>query len=260
MDTRLDKLIEKHRLTPYKDLIKEELYSCVAVTPERSDRLPVGASKMGGIPDLPRDWTTPEYHGRQLNFIAQINLKEIPAGIKARNHLPPFGLLYFFYYDHPDDVENMIWGKPHQKEGWRVLYHEGNEWHLQPRPLTSCTYPQCSLRFHEVVRLPDFYLGEDDQGVWDRTDDLLDEFNGLDVGEFHQMLGKPIEIQGEVFEECSEYTGVTAEEWTLLLQVDSDEENLGMMWGDVGILYFCIPTEALKKKQFDQAWCIMQCC
>jgi uncharacterized protein YwqG len=52
--------------------------------------------------------------------------------------------------------------------------------------------------------------------------------------------------------------GAGAADWRLLLQLDS-EEDAGMMWGDLGRLYFMIREEDLKTLSFNRAWMDMQC-
>jgi uncharacterized protein YwqG len=47
-------------------------------------------------------------------------------------------------------------------------------------------------------------------------------------------------------------------DWTLLLQIDSDD-RVGMMWGDVGMLYFWIRRQDLASRKFDKVWTILQC-
>ena len=49
-----------------------------------------------------------------------------------------------------------------------------------------------------------------------------------------------------------------AARWNLLLQVDSNED-IGMMWGDMGRLYLWITEEDLKACRFDRSWLILQC-
>ena len=49
-----------------------------------------------------------------------------------------------------------------------------------------------------------------------------------------------------------------ANEWQLVLQVDSDIEA-GMEWGDVGRLYLCARKEHLATRCFDRCWMVMQC-
>ena len=50
-----------------------------------------------------------------------------------------------------------------------------------------------------------------------------------------------------------------ASDWQLLLQIDSDEERLGWMWGDVGRVYFWIRRQDLASADFEGAWAVLQC-
>ncbi|MDZ7824267.1 MAG: YwqG family protein [Ahrensia sp.] len=49
----------------------------------------------------------------------------------------------------------------------------------------------------------------------------------------------------------------TSVEWTLLLQIASDDEN-NVMWGDSGSLYVWIRKTDLATKRFDRCWVILQ--
>ena len=49
-----------------------------------------------------------------------------------------------------------------------------------------------------------------------------------------------------------------ADDWGLLLQLDSDE-TAGFMWGDVGMLYYWIRKQDLAKNRFDRVWMAQQC-
>ena len=51
-----------------------------------------------------------------------------------------------------------------------------------------------------------------------------------------------------------------AVDWELLLQIDTDEEGPGWMWGDVGRLYFWLRSEDLVAQRFENAWLVLQCC
>jgi uncharacterized protein YwqG len=98
-------------------------------------------------------------------------------------------------------------------------------------------------------------------------------------GNINKMLGYADTIQGDMELECelvtnglycgdpSGYNDPRAKElepnavdWRLLLQVDSNEDENGMMWGDVGRLYFWIKEHHLLAKNFDKSWVILQCC
>jgi uncharacterized protein YwqG len=48
----------------------------------------------------------------------------------------------------------------------------------------------------------------------------------------------------------------TCEEWTLFLQLDSDES---LMWGDDGRLYFWIRRADLARRDFSRTWMTLQC-
>ena len=50
-----------------------------------------------------------------------------------------------------------------------------------------------------------------------------------------------------------------ASDWQLLFQIDSDEEQLGAMWGDVGRVYFWIRRQELKERDFSNVWLSLQC-
>jgi uncharacterized protein YwqG len=52
--------------------------------------------------------------------------------------------------------------------------------------------------------------------------------------------------------------GNRAVEWELLLQVDSAEAN-GMLWGDVGRLYFLIHRDDLQAQRFGKTWMVWDC-
>ena len=49
-----------------------------------------------------------------------------------------------------------------------------------------------------------------------------------------------------------------AADWSLLFQIDSDEDG-EMMWGDAGMLYFWIRREDAAQGKFDKTWVILQC-
>jgi uncharacterized protein YwqG len=112
----------------------------------------------------------------------------------------------------------------------------------------------------------------------DRYFNVMDALGGEDANAAcHQLLGHPSPIQGDMQLECQLVThgihlgraegfqdprraalepGATS--WQLLLQLDS-EEGAGMMWGDVGCLYYWIRDEDLERLQFDQVWTVLQC-
>jgi uncharacterized protein YwqG len=47
-------------------------------------------------------------------------------------------------------------------------------------------------------------------------------------------------------------------DWEMLLQIDSDD-NAKMMWGDVGRIFYWIPRNDLRARNFEATWMILQC-
>ena len=85
------------------------------------EKLPVGASKLFGAPDIfdGFEWPTIEVDGEEydLSFVGQINLAEATKFDKD-GILPKNGMLYFFY-----DLDEMP-HDPSDANACRVIYHE----------------------------------------------------------------------------------------------------------------------------------------
>jgi uncharacterized protein YwqG len=254
--------------------------------------LPVGSSHLGGLPDLPAATPWPTWQGRSLNFLAQLNLAELTA-FPAAAPLPPAGVLSFFY-----DALEQPWGyDPADRGRAVVLYHpEGTELAPRPQPadLTTDEYEAFAvvpLTFAPELTLPD--PREQDLGI--DEDELSEEQQEAywDVRHRHgdgtsRVLGHPDTIQGTMRDQCALVTqglntgsakalqanqqvlGISdaqvatweqqaLADWELLLQLDSYEDEAGMMWGDLGRLYFWIPRAALAARDFSQVWQVLQC-
>ncbi len=134
--------------------------------------VPCGASRLGGLPDLPRDidwpvraafepsrhappdwrWTMPDVAAwigtpQPLSFLAQVNLSDVAAQTGTETDLPPKGMLWFFF-----DLVYDGWGyDPTDAPGFRVLYAPDPA-SLAPRALPE-TIPALH-GFTEVALLP----------------------------------------------------------------------------------------------------------
>ncbi|MBK8092993.1 MAG: DUF1963 domain-containing protein [Verrucomicrobiaceae bacterium] len=131
------------------------------------------------------------------------------------------------------------------------------------------TYP--SIFTEEVARLN---LHSKQSDAW------IDQSSAIYMSHpHHQLGGWPDAVQSpEMDKECQlasngVYVGneegykcekaqklmAGAAEWSLLLQFDSDEE-LDIMWGDCGMVYFWVKREQAKLGDFSGAWLVFQCC
>jgi uncharacterized protein YwqG len=237
-------------------------------------------SRLGGLPVLPAKVPWPEWKGKPLAFLAQIDLAEVHRAIAS--FLPPDGRLYFFY-----DQDQGVWGfDPKDLGGWKVIYvpepaaplvehaaPAGMDKHslFEPKPVA----------FHRIEsppdagRLPKSSIMDDDDS--DTYCSLRDEvFAGMP---HHQMFGFPSAVQNDAMEEeCHLVTnGIylgdaeghkspaaarlreLPNDWKLLLQLDSDDDA-GWMWGDVGTLYFWVRESDARRGDFDKVWLVLQCC
>jgi uncharacterized protein YwqG len=281
----LDELIVAARQREFVDVeaISRLARGAVALRPSGPEDKRLSMSRLGGLPALPTAVPWPKRNGRSLSFIAQIELSSQPK-VAAQEGLPAEGLLLFFY-----DAEQSTWGfDPKDTGSFAVIYAPEStpatdvaEW---PDDLPEhAQYRACNLTSEETVALPpwDSVLVEDlglDREQLDAYQDVLEAASGEDAWSSRGLLGGyPDQIQGDMMVECALvaaglYCGDStayhdprlptfrkqARDWRLLLQVPS-AESAGMMWGDVGCLYYWIREDDLRARRFERAWMILQC-
>jgi len=253
-------------------------------TPMPEEEMPVGRSRIGGMPDLPPDAEWPTWNDQPLAFIAQIHLSDLPPH-EFLEVLPSQGVLSFLY-----SAQQETWGfAPQDKGSWRVL-------HLEEQGLQRRTPPpglpdegickSCGLDYVPSFTLPasesphidlDFSrVPRDEINQWIELKGAFEQL--VDDGRWlNRLLGHPDQMQNDMLRTAQLashglYCGRPdpeqaarerelepgAADWQLLLQVDSDP-NAGMMWGDVGKLYYLMLSEDLRNRNFDAAWMILQC-
>ena len=255
-------------------------------TPRSDAHIPVGASKFGGLPDLPLTVPWPTWHGMPQGFIAQVNLAEagpyLPPGL-----LPSTGILLFFY-----DRVAQPWGYDPLHGGCaQVLYVSADDAPLQrrPAPLAVDAAPRCApdlrtcaVSYSSVLSVPAGHSAWFAQLV--RDEDVLHRYWDW-VGDFtadrypsHQLLGWPRPVQNDEMElECQlvshgvivdswstlrdprhAHLHAGAPEWHLLLQVDSDPA-LDTAWVDDGRIFYWIRRQDLVARSFGQTWLMLEC-
>ncbi|SFS33366.1 DUF1963 domain-containing protein [Marininema halotolerans] len=216
--------------------------------------LPIGTSKFGGYPDLPMDERYPEVPGRMLSFLAQYNLEEL-AATGTVSSLPKRGMLYFFI--SLDDIHRPT---PPSPDAWVVFYREAMGADLRPALLPDemsreLLIPERSITFSLEKQLPDVEASTDMNELYFHLMDQLYDLEEREDGD-HQAFGQPLEISGNVIQECSQHSGIPTDDWVLLLQVDTsllEHEGTGL-----GMLYFCIPQEDLFTHRFNRTWFVAQ--
>jgi uncharacterized protein YwqG len=250
----------------------------LSLTPVDESTLPIGASKLGGVPDLLPGMSWPERKGLSQSFIAQIRLEDAHR-YDIDGVLPQRGMLWFFY-----DAKQETYGDaPTDQGGWRVFFSDDDLSNLRRTPVPAALpaasrFKAGTVRFsseitlsqHPELDVPKFDWTKEEQKQYEQ---LLSTFpTPADHSAIHhRLLGNPDAIQDDMRLQCQLISnGVTDEndpaaaalsqgamDWQLLLQVDSDE-NLGMRWGDTGMLYYWIKSADLQACSFDAAWLVLQ--
>ena len=284
-DSIVSKLLADDRLSRVASDLLAKLQPAVRLKtfPCQEDELPLGSTRIGGRPDLADNVIWPVWKGKPLAFLAQVNLGDL-VRFPFVNVSSQEGWLLFFY-----DAEQSTWGfDPQDKGSWAVIFMPNDKAQIERRGIPSEVlqggfYKPCRVEMREVLTAPPWEssavrrlnLSEAEQDAyWD----LLDEVYTEEEGEVHhQILGHPTPIQGDMQLECQlvsnglycgNSTGYNdprakelakgAEDWRLLFQLDTDD-NAGMMWGDVGMLYFWIQQDDLEKGDFKGSWMVLQC-
>jgi uncharacterized protein YwqG len=226
-----------------------------------------GGSRIGGLPDLPPtiDWpilssapeVQPVHQDRvdsPLQFLMQLDLAEM-APFDVMNVLPKRGLLSFFFYPDHDtcrDVGCVLFVQDPASVSRREP--PSNPPHARYRELAL------EPRLEWTVPTPDdlgleVELDLEHADWWDDIRERLVEAQGLQsywttLAPVHRLLGYPELLQADSL----------GDGYRLLLQVSSDSPSLehdhpktGMMWGDVGRVYYCLPTAALTARDFGAA-------
>ncbi|QWU44779.1 YwqG family protein [Bacillus sp. NP247] len=250
MRQQIEVLIDKYGLTHLKEELINTIFPCVKVVPEQQEMVAIGSSKMGGVPDLPDSFEYPTYKENPLRFIAQFNLSDL-QNVGMDHNLPKTGMLYFF------NIENYFEEDVNPNEAGRVLYYDIPVEQLRRADEIQAKYNQCAITFELTYKLPELFI--EDEADSDRFLQLLEELIP-DNYDNHQMFGEPFSVQEEVLYETGEYMGIEPQQMTLLFQIDSDHKNCNMVWGELGMLYFCISNEDLKNRRFENTCCVLQTC
>lgn len=270
-------------LSSYSDGLVRLIRDSVRLVPDpAADTTRIGTTRLGGDPDLPAGTDWPEGPDLPLSFVGQINLGDVTP-LVPNEGLPTAGLLSFFY-----DTVAMPWGfDPADHGSWAVIHSGADDElvrHSAPAalpaterfeavvlaPFRELSYP--AAESHDVRE-----LGIEGPDLWLTYSQALGQDLDEEEDTTNRLLGNPDAVQGDMQEECQLasngiYCGDSrylddprartlmkdSSRWRLLLQVDSVDEA-GMMWGDVGRIYFWLTDEALRAHRWDESWLVLQC-
>lgn len=232
----------------------------------------VGASRLGGFPDLPslEDWPLAKDHANvehKMRFLAQLNCAELA---KLQDYLPRNGLISFFidqWNDHPSFVRavyfpSLIGMAPMRlpadeilSDGERADAFSGVQ--LEPRVLISIP----DLSVDEGLWGPG--PPEDLKRIWENNQGEAYEKLKADLDN-EQLSGSgrfgPHTINAYVFTQgdspemqASEEKLGTADDWVNLISIGFDR-NVGFQFDDCGTLTICIHKSDLATQNFSRVF------
>ncbi|GCE31143.1 hypothetical protein KDA_66270 [Dictyobacter alpinus] len=268
------------RLKQYTDVLLQpaiQLEATPVTDAGAEDKLEVGISKIGGVPDLPAAQQWPMWKDLPQSFVAQIRLADITS-YDTNHWLPQQGMLWFFY-----DAKQETYGDdPQTSGGWQVLYSADIQ-HLEravvPEKLPKeARFKTCAVKAKSELtmaqqpqlEIANLKWSDEDQEHYDTVYGQFNDDRDKTLPR-HLMFGYPDTLQDDMRLQCQMASnGVTdindpkvkdlskdSNDWHLLLQVDSDDRT-GMNWPGSGMLYYWIKLSDLKAQKFDHIWLVAQ--
>jgi len=249
----------------------------VTSTASTESALPMGMSKLGGMPDLPDAVVWPSMADVPLAFVAQFDLSAVHP-FDVDKLLPASGLLSFFF-----DANQQVFGSdPADKAGWKVIYTADKSTlkrHSFPDKLPAAArFVPCAVTFSNEVTLPQRPNLLDKTLDWNDSErntysDFMTAFPSTEDRSklHHRLLGHSDDLQDDMHlqvqlvshgftdDQSPQAVAIAsgAKNWILLFQLDSDT-NAHMQWGSTGLLYYWITKQDLQAKNFDAVWCVLQ--
>jgi uncharacterized protein YwqG len=245
------------------------------------DEIPLGASKLGGRPDLPVGRRWPVVDDVLLQFMGQFRLSEA-ATLDESGLLPDEGLLYFFF-------DGLLTGylEGDFRDRCRVLYSKAPVDDLRrvgaprhPESQAFHLFAPCRVTFEKTLTLPPSVELTSDilppvYPVDFRNDAQIMTYQDLrrmlwDPGT--QFLGHVIEMQAEeekvmalqkktpgryVYQDDSITNKAELQQRLselVLLFTAASEPEAEMNWGDGGLVYFWIEQADLENGNWDAVW------
>jgi uncharacterized protein YwqG len=295
----VDRLIDVHNLKKHRKAIHKIARRAVLLLTKKSSEIktPLGATKIGGRPDLPPNVQWPAYQdGKPLAFLAQIDLAEIAALGTPIKGLPRDGLLSIFSVwgwtteeetdpqtpAHVYSNAKYRWmeegekGDPptrhegwQEQLGWTIVLHTAPQVKLErpktPRGVNSFKAaaveptPTLSLPRHREEPLLAARGWTDEE--YKRFDQMQSDYHSLQMKHWLQNSNAEAShhlLGGYAIFQQKFPLEVLEKGLAMLLQIGSDD-NTQMCWGDDGELTFYADAKALAKGRFERVFGVYQC-
>ena len=265
-----------HTLHPYLEKISATILPTVTMQLTARDDLSLWQSKIGGEPYLPLDTAYPvDSNGNPLALLAQFNFAEIPS----LPNFPDQGILQF--YIAADDLYGMNFDDQQQQSDFKVLYFEqviadaaqlkqdfselefdedaylpfagqySIEFNLTSQPISLGDFAFAP----KILGVEELYDFEDRFEGGDFEDDFIEPYDEVASASGHRLGGYPYFTQTD-----PRHYNEKVQDYILLFQLDTDDAENEIMWGDSGVGNFFIHPEDLKNRDFSKVLYNWDCC
>lgn len=257
------------------DIIKSMVQPAIEIISNQANNIPIGASKIGGTPDLPSTFDWPKFESKSMLFFAQINLSEISSYHRS-DLLSKNGIIYFFaYFPKPENEFGAAYDFLKDKKEYKILFYNGEISELKNTIFPNDIIPDYQfssnqLSFRTFFQLPpSIETGIIESSSLSEMDkELLQQYNDqFSDGIIDQILGIPKPVQyGADFDLALSYLNLDYSECenrkAEIDKIRPDFINLLCLpiFDRIGDsqMYFGIHKEDLKHKRFDKTILILQ--
>ncbi|MCG8860090.1 DUF1963 domain-containing protein [Tenacibaculum finnmarkense] len=255
------------------DLIKPTIG--IKTKSKDDNQIGIGNSKIGGNPDLPKDFKWPKFENKYLTFCAQYNLSELNK-YDLQNKLPKNGMLYAFVF-----IDKDYPGFMNKESSYKLIYLENTEnierIEFPKEYFLEGKFKSAQIEYFEYYTLPDDenykiekYESkyEDFNYFYETVTEFIDNLTNQETDNFHQILGEDRSVQSSVvfdfatkklkIKTIEDYESKKAEiekiskKYRILLQLDCNDRNSDLSrFGGSMVIYFGIEPEDLKKNNIE---------
>jgi uncharacterized protein YwqG len=271
----IEQLILHHDLAAHREEIRSLMRPALLLLTQATaqNEIPIGSTRIGGLPDLPSGVDWPTYHdGRSLAFLAQLNLAELSEVGTVLAGLPTTGLLSIFSVFGWVDEDEADPQTPddgwEDQQGWTVVLHHGTgDLQRAEDPADVHVFPAAGVAAKLITSLPNHRLEPAvaaltwDEKIWDSFDEMQSDFRSIQMYRYlgnmdslgsHHLLGGYALFQQE-FPDRFVDAGLQ-----MFFQLGTDCRT-HMCWGDGGELTFYVDEAALQEGSCKRIICEFQC-
>lgn len=189
-----------------KEKVKALIQDAVIFLTPKFQTIKIGASKLGGTPDLPSTIIWPKYKDKSMLFFGQLNLNDI-SEFHRNELLPKNGILYFFaYFPAPKGQFGAEYDFIKNKKEYTVIYFDGltselKQTNFPPDIIKVYQFPTEKMVFETIFQLPvtletavieNSTISENDKDqIQIQNDNIIENYGGT----FERILGYPVPAQ-----------------------------------------------------------------